>query len=278
MLRRNLLLFLIPWPWICFGHTPISEKDCDYFLESETPQTNVKRFYPNFTDNPCLSGHMKKHMDRWLLPLEHKMKPILDELFAHPSVINSDKSLLKAGFNILFAQKRSKIRVVSHSKLPGYLIKLYTNAEKRFLSSGWKRFTIRCLVAKKIKSIIARHKIQNFVVADKWLYPLPCHKTMKDTQPVILLVKNMDIYNREDAMHVWKNHVSYKVLRELYKILGRGYGSPFLSGNIPFSHKGKFAFIDTEYDKRNINLVHVKKFLPPKMRGYWDYLIQHHRL
>ena len=278
MLRKALVLFLLTGPWLCFGQDPISEKDCDYFLDSETPQVLFKSFYPNFTDNPCLSGSMKKHMAPWLLPLKHKMKPILDKLFANPKVINSEKSLSKAGFKILFSQKRSKIRVIGHSKLPGYLIKLYPNSEQRLLSSGWKRLTIRCVVAKKIKSIIARNKIHHFVVADKWVYPLPYNKHQKDAQPVVLLVKNMNIYNRHDTTRAWQHHASHTVLRELYKILGRGYGSPFLSGNLPYTKKGKFAFIDTEFDKRKISLNHVKKFISPEQRRYWDSLVEQHRL
>jgi hypothetical protein len=278
MLKKVCFFLLISGPWLCFGLGPVSEKDCDYLLDSESPKYVIKRFYPNFSNNPRLNSAMKQHMDPWLLPLDHKTKPILDDLFANPSVINSNKTLRKAGFKILFSQKRSKIRVIGHPKLKGYLIKLFPNSETQLLSSAWKRLTIRCIVAEKIKSIIARQKIRHFVVADKWLYPLPYNRKMKEAQPVVLIVRNMNIYNRQDTKHVWKNHISGIVLRELYKILGRGYGSAFLSGNLPYSRSGKFAFIDTEFDKRKIHLDHVKKFISPHMRHYWDMLVENHRL
>ncbi len=278
MLRRAVVFFLLTGPWVCFGHDLISEKECDFFLDSQKPQQILKTFYPNFTNNPCLSGSMQNAMAPWLLPLCHKMKPVLDRLFANPNVVNSERTLRKAGFKILFSQHRSKIRVIAHPKLPGYLIKLFPNCEKNLVSSAWKRLTIRCIVAQKIKSIIARHHIHHFIVADKWLYPLPPNLKKKESIPVVLLVRNMNIYNREDSKHVWKNHINGCILQELYKILGRGYGSAFLSGNLPYSKRGKFAFIDTEYDKRKIPLQHVKKFVSPKMRHYWDYLVKQHKL
>jgi hypothetical protein len=110
-------------------------------------------------------------------------------------------------------------------------------------------------------------------VADKWLYPLPCSKSPIKRQPVVLLVKDMHIYNRHDTKKVWQNHATKRILKELLQILKRGYGSAFLSGNIPYTKCGKFAFIDTEYDKRKIPLHHVTKFLSPSKRKYWNHLV-----
>ena len=137
---------------------------------------------------------------------------------------------------------------------------------------------MRCIVAQKIKSIIARHNIRHFAVADKWLYPLPPNSSKKDALPVVLLVRNMRIYNREESKHVWKNHINRCILQELYMILGRGYGSAFLSANLPYTRQWKFAFIDTEFDKRKIPLDHVKKYISPELRDYWDSLVKHHDL
>jgi hypothetical protein len=277
MLEKLLVILLVTGSWLCLGEDSIREAACDRYLNTEKQYVGLKSdFYLNFTDNPCLSERMKSRMAPWLLPQVHPMKAALDEIFSQPGVNNSEKTLRKAGFKVLFSQKRSLIRVISHPNLPGYLIKLFPNSEKALLSSGWKRLTIRCIVAKKIKSIIARHHLRHFIVADKWLYPVPCTHQKAGCQPVVLLVKNMNIYSRKETKHVWKKHASRRVVKELYQILGRGYGSPFLSGNLPYTKMGTFAFIDTEYNKRKINLGHARSFLSRPMQRYWNSLVKHH--
>jgi hypothetical protein len=139
---------------------------------------------------------------------------------------------------------------------------------------GWELLTTRCIVAQKIKSIICKHKLQHFTVADKWLYPLPPPKKRHArAEPVILVVKDMRIYNRHYSKRVWATQATHRLLKELYVVLGRGYGSAFLWGNIPYTKNGKFAFIDTEYNKRPIPLTHVKRFLSPTMQVLWDHIV-----
>ena len=154
---------------------------------------NKPFYYPNFTNNPAITPHMQRVMKPYVIPLAHPMKPILDDIFSQGRVTRHEWTLRRAGFKILFLQKRSHIRVVTHPRLKGYLIKLYPDCERavREGCSGWKRFTTRCMVAQKIKKIIAQKKIKNFVVADKWLYPLPIPKKRKaHQQPVVLLVQH----------------------------------------------------------------------------------------
>jgi hypothetical protein len=221
---------------------------------------------------------MKRVMAPYLLPLQSRLKPILDKIFAYKGrVIKNNDSLKRAGFTILFSQKRSRITVVKHPKLPGYLLKIYLDSKKIRKDGmvGWELLTTRCVVAQKIKSIIRKEKMRNYIVADKWLYPLPVpsKKQKGNVEPVVLVVKDMQIYGRGESRRAWQEKATKRHLRELYGILGRGYGSAFLQGNIPYTKAGKFAFIDTEYDKRKIPLDHVKHCLSSKMRLFWDRIV-----
>lgn len=208
--------------------------------------------YPNFSNNPRITEHMQRRMAPYLLPLDSPLKPILDEIFVHEGIIKNVRSLRQAGFSILFLQKRSFIVVAKHPKVQGYLFKIYldTKGVSKDDMVGWELLTTRCIVAQKIKTIIRKNKIRRFTVADKWLYPLPPVKQRGRAEPVILLVKDMRIYNRGDSRRIWRSKVTRKDLKELYAVLGRGYGSAFLHGNVPYTKSGKFAFIDTEYNRR----------------------------
>ena len=183
----------------------------------------------------------------------------------------------QAGFTILYSQKRSFIIVAKHPRVHGYLFKIYLNSRNVHKDSmvGWELLTTRCVVARKIKSIIRKHKIQHFTVANKWLYPVPPPiDGHTRTEPVILLVRNMQILCRETSKIIWRTKVTGEHLNELYAILGRGYGSPFLHKNVPFTRAGKFAFIDTERTHRKVRLPPVKRFLSQEMGEYWDCIVQ----
>lgn len=232
--------------------------------------------YPNFANNPLMTRRMRRQMAPYLLPLKSPLKTLCDEIFSDSHVIDTERSLEEAGFQILFEQKRSLIIVAKHPKVDGYLFKIYLTSKKvrKDKMVGWELLTTRCIVAQKIKSIIKKKKIRNFMVADKWLYPLPPPEMQQHehVEPVILVVKDMKIYNRARSRDVWELNVERKHLRELYTIFKKGYGSAYLHANVPFTESGKFAFIDTEYNKRKINLAHARRFLSDEMQIYWEHL------
>ncbi len=276
---------------ICFSQTPRSLKaSCDanpqisnngdVSQRGSTKNYKKTSFYPNFSNNPAITPDMRLAMEPHLLPLNHRMKPILDSIFTASRATESKNSLKKAGFTIVFAQKKSLIIVAKHPRVPGYLFKIFTDAMNVSKKGkvGWQLYTTRCVVAKKIRKIIKRRKLHRFIVADKWIYPLPVHPKSHytDQEPVILLVKDMRIYSKHRSKHMWKTKTRRATLRQLYAILGRGYGSAFLSNNVPYTKRGKYAFIDTEYDKRKISLWLVNHFLSRKMQHYWDKILRKH--
>lgn len=235
-----------------------------------------KATYRNFTNNPRLTKCMKRFIAPHLLPEDHPAKTAMDEIFAKSGVIRNEKTVQKAGFKIFKSQKKSFIRVLKHPLLEGYLLKVYLDTENNIPrgSPGWKRLTMRCVVAKKIKEIIERHNIKRFIVADKWVYPLPQSKsTPRSAQPLVLLVKDMQIFNTRDSKKAWMKKAGYRTVRELYTIFSRGYGSAFLAGNLPYTHSGKFAFIDTEFGKRHLPMDRLQRHFAPNVRRYWQSLL-----
>ena len=280
---RAITLLFLPFSGFCQA-VPEHRASAHPFLnweealltKKEKKETSIPD-YPNFSDNPRFTEHMRRRIAPYLLPLDSPLKPILDEIFAHPGVIKNTGSLQRAGFRILFLQERSFIVVAKHPKVQGYLFKIYLDSKNIHKDgmAGWELLTTRCVVARKIKTIIHRNKLRHFTVADKWLYPLPLPKRRHvRAESVVLLAKDMQIYNRQASKRVWTTCATYRILKELYTVLGRGYGSAFLSGNIPYTKSGKFAFIDTEYNKRQIPLRKAKFFLSPLMQNCWDHIIQ----
>ena len=250
--------------------------DNQSYIASREWEAQDKSYYPNFTYNPLLSERGRHMMDPYLLPLNHPAKGAMDRIFAKPGVIRNYKTVKAAGFKILHKQKKSFICVLKHPLLKGYLIKTYLDSEKRVPRDmpGWKRLTMRCIVAAKIKSIIAKHNIVSFIVADKWVYPLPTNESWsEDNQPIVLLVRDMKIYDPHASAKAWRKQANHQTIRELYEIFKRGYGSAFLVGNLPYTHSGRFAFIDTEFGKRKLPMIRLSRYFTPKLRRYWFSLL-----
>lgn len=275
MVLRFVFSILLCTSLFCFGKDSKEDRELDVFLNNAVQNQSERNLpnYPNFSQNPCFSQTMRRLMAPYLLPLDHPIKSVLDEIFSRSRVISNEDTLHKAGFRLLFSQKRSFIRVVSHPRLPGYLLKIYLDSEQRIMEgpAGWKRLAGRCVVAKAIKEIIKKNHVRSFVVADKWLYPLPAPKVWDSSkQPVVLVVKNMNICNKNQSANAWKNRVSLSTVEELNTIFNHGYGSALLPVNLPYTKNHKFAFIDTEFKTRKLPVEHVERYLSSKMWRYWN--------
>ena len=218
---------------------------------------------------------MKRLMAPYLLPMNHRARGAMDVIFSRPGIIRNEASVKRSGFKIIHKQPKSHICVLKHPLLKGYLIKAYLDCENQIPRgmSGWKRLTTRCIIAEKIRSIIDKHGFTSFIVADKWLYPLPMEPSSKG-QSVVLLVKDMEIFKPSDSAKAWKKYASRRTIRELFEVFRRGYGSAFLVGNLPYTRYGRFAFIDTEFGKRRLPMIRLTKYFSPKMRAYWNALLK----
>lgn len=255
-------------------------------VSSGTEQTDSYIEFPSihdsFASNPDLTFDMRALIKPFLLPESHSMKKPLDVIFHTSRATKNKIALCKAGFNILFQQKRSFICVVRHPDLPGYLLKLYTDNDLRqkHEKPGWQWLVRRCEGARKIKGVIHHNKIQNFQVPRKWLYPLPQEPSpsisdLSARNPVVLLVEDMHLTSKKENLLAWKKHITKKHLDELYTIISRGRGSSYRPDNIHYSKNGKFSFIDTEYPNRGPDFNSIRKYLSKNMCDYWDKLVKH---
>lgn len=246
------------------------------FIFSSLSAFEKQAAYPHFWDNPLLDSKMKDRMEPYLMPLTHPLKPILDTIFSQGRVIQDENSLTAAGFIIKHRMPNTHILVVKHPAIEGYLFKIYPDSELHLKDGkpGWYWLCNRCEGAERIRKLIKKKKIQFFTVPDKWIYPLP--PTANAKQPIVLIVTDMQLVSSEENKWAWKNVATKKHLDELYYILSHGSGSYFLTGNIPYTKSGKFAFIDTEYPKRIVKMKNVIKFhfLSPEMEEYWKKLIE----
>ncbi len=206
-----------------------------------------------------------------LVDKSSKKKKRLDRIFAdHPNAFDSPESIREAGFKILHRQKKSKIVVLKHPKIKGYVIKGYLKCDidPTWTTSTWERLRDRCIGADNIRRLIKQEKIEYFVVPKKYLYVVP---SMQET--VILLATDMRLVSNYDCHHAWKDRVTKKHLRELYLILGNGFSSCYLQENIPYTKDDTFACIDTEYPQRTLDLTLATRYFSEKMQEYWLQLI-----
>ncbi len=232
--------------------------------------------YPHFDDNPYLDDETRRSAAPYLLPLDHPIKPAVDEIFLRSRVVDDERTLKDAGFEIIAAMPGSFVIVARHPAIPGYVFKLYLDSESRCKDGIPNHLWLirRCIGAAFIRNFIERKKIRYFTVPDKWLYILPWqHPSFGPSRsPLILIATDMQLVSEEATRMAWKTHVSRRHLKELYMILKRGHGSKRIVENIPYTKQDMFAFTDTEYPIRKIRLSKVKPFFSDEMQDYWERL------
>lgn len=242
-------------------------------FDFESPEK--KGFYPNFDDNPYINDLKRNAMRKYLIPLNHPLKPVLDEIFSTRVTLNKEV-FYNSGFLKITAPSASHIQVARHPKAPGYVFKLYVDDQKNIKQGieGWIWLTTRCKGSELIRKQLRKNNIRFLTCPKKWLYPLPAKTfTREDQQLVVLVTKDMALTNKEKCENAWKN-ITKEQAGELFSILSKGYGSCSLVWNVPYTKSGKFAFIDTEHAVRSMDLRRVKPYLPRDLTGYWDELLK----
>jgi hypothetical protein len=258
------------------------EEAWDQIFESHFSQTCDDEggyfFYPHFSDNPLMDEKIRQLIKPYLLPLNHEMKPILDEIFSQSRAIENDKAFANAGFKTI----SNYMRVARHPLLSGYLLKVFLDDERRLKQEkrpGWLRLVDRCEGALFVRKLIKKEKIKHFVVPDKLIYPLPVEPAPKffenrEQQLAVLLVTDMELVPHEQCREAWKNKITPQHLDELYLIISHGYASTYLAANVAYTKKGTFACIDTEFPQRKLHFEKVRHYLSNEMCEYWDALVR----
>lgn len=242
---------------------------------------NLQADYNDFETNPYITADARVKIKPYLLPENHPAKETLDQIFKKSRASLNDKALENAGFHIKYKQPRSFVRVVSHPDLPGYLLKIVTDAElqEKHHKPAWHWFVNRCVGVEKIHKAIKKHHVKLFVAPNKWIYPLPLQpypavkKSDYKRKTVVLLVDDMHLVRKEDNKAAWKHKITKAHLKELYAIIKDVGGHSYRAENIPLTNKGKFAFIDTEYPSSPPKFKDIRSYLSGRNQVYWDSLV-----
>lgn len=204
-------------------------------------------------------------VDSYLLEKDDPLHKTLKTLFSSEDVLDSKKSLEKAGFRVLVIRTPSFV-VAKHPKLPGYVIKVHLQSSSRSLEQRWNNFICRCKGAEAIQNIIDIEGLKYFTVPKKKIYESPMGEP-------ILLATHINILSYRDSEYAWKYVAKKKHVEELYCLLHYGYGSSKLPENIPYTKEGKFALIDTERPARTTVCTNGKRHLSKSMRQYFNSLV-----
>lgn len=228
--------------------------------------------------NPYIPKEARNQAAPYLLPENHPIASNLDYIFSRTRASENNQTLLDAGFTILFNQPRSRVRVVAHDLLPGYLLKIVTDSEKhlKFGIQHWEWFVGRCQQQRTIARVIKKYGIKHFVVANKWLYALPANPPSRFNdrrKDLILVAERMDITSEAETLHAWKTQITPEHLDELFIIMNIAKGTTYRPDNIPVMRNGQFAIVDTEFKKNKAsNFNTIRSYLSDEMAAYWDTL------
>ncbi len=249
------------------------DQDLDIFLRAKKNN--------NLEDNPYIPHSAKKKMRPFLISPHHPMKAVLDSLFLSKRVTLNRQTFEEAGFSIIAEGPRSHILVAKNPLLSNYLVKAHLDSERRKKrgKESWHWLVMRCEGAEKVRRVIQKYRFKHFVVADKWIYPLPAEpsppKSPKYTRHLaVLLVTDMDLAPETLNYQAWRTVITKEHLDELYLIISRAKGSSYRPDNIAYTNRNQFAFIDTEYPSHKPDFENIRKFLSSDMQHYWDHLVK----
>lgn len=233
-----------------------------------------------FLEGGGLSEDIKHLLSPYLLPENHPVKPLLDALFGSARATFSLESLEKAGFPKSSPRKFSKLIVTKHPAIPGYVFKIYLDAQRYHKDQPeYISWILRIQGAELVRSEIVQAGIEAFFkVPKKWIYILPKHPKPKDSyypKFTILVEEDMQILPKKENEELWgSSYVTEGLLNQLYLLLKKvGLYDCAKPDNIPFSRDGKISFIDTEtFGKSSVSYEDLCNFLSKPNKIYWENL------
>lgn len=230
--------------------------------------------------SPLLHASIQE-VEPYLLPLEHPIRPLLQILFSEKRATLNLKTLKKAGFQKAKPRKFTNLIVTKHPAIPGYIFKLYLDAQRHHKETPEYAYWIaRVQGANLVRQYIYDHFLEDrFKVPAKWIYELPasCREEGYAVKNFILVEEDMALLSDEQNKELWKsNFVTFSLLQELYGILHTvGLYDAAKPDNIPFSTDGKIAFIDTQtFGKKNVRYEKLTPFLSKENQEFWKIMTQ----
>lgn len=224
--------------------------------------------------------HEQQKLAPYLLPLDHSIKPILDAIFTQTRVTLNLDTLFEAGFAKTKPRKFTKLLVTKHPAVPGYIFKIYLDAQRYYKNIPEHHFWLmRVRGAHLVRNLIQANGWEGqFKVPQKWLYALPKNHLPPqgyETKYYILVEEDMDLLSdSENKAHWASNAVTHDLLNQVHVLLKTiGLSDCPKPDNIPFSKDGRIAFIDTQtYGESSIAYKRLAPFLSKSNQDYWKTL------
>lgn len=230
-----------------------------------------------------LTGHLlfSSELDCHLLSLKHPVYDKLQELFNDSSRIENLGYWLERGFiveNYNESFREWSILVLSHPKIPDYVLKKYFNISdpKIELQNYRARIEGASLIAKYIRLMHCEH----LAVPQKWLYCFPSLEG--GVEQYVLICEKFDLIpggywggpNKE--LYASMNR---PVMQELVQALYDLCGCDAWPQNLPFMENGCIAFIDTEHVGASYGdffrlLPFINPLLTDEAKKLWEDLCQ----
>jgi len=215
----------------------------------------------------------------YLLHDEHPVKPLLDALFSSSRIILNLDTLKEAGFTFSKPRKFTNLIVAKHPQIPGYIFKLYLDAQRFHKHKPEEHFwKLRINGAALIQHEIETHHLQAYLkVPRKWMYKLPKFPSPPEgymDKQYILVEEDMDILSEKDNEKFWNSSlVSLEHLQAVFYVITRvGLSDCTKPDNIPFSKDGRIAFIDTQTHGRRVITKRMLPWLSPENQIFWKSL------
>ena len=213
----------------------------------------------------------------YLISETHPIKTQLDAFFHRERFTFCEKSLKEAGFTHYRPRDFTRLIVAKHPRFPGYVFKMYLDVQQYYKSKPeWKQWVLRVRGAKLIGREIEKQGWQHlFKVPQKWIYRLPpVPKPEKGYLPkyYILVEEDMDLLSDANNKAVWKSDkITPELLTKLHHLIDElGLLDCAKIDNVPFSHDGRIAFIDTQtFHAHSIAWESLNDYLNSKNRKCW---------
>lgn len=227
---------------------------------------------------PTLSEESWKAIEPHILPEKHPVKRKLDRIFKESHTSLTSASLAAAGFTKATPRRVSECVVSTHPKMKGFYFKLYLDSCAEETDSLLIK---RVLGAHRLRNTIERLKYGSlFAVPKKWLYVLPSNSSQLQGNAhknLLVIAEDMDIRNDVKNHTLWKDDrvMTRERLKALYTLMKQeGLSDSIYFFNVPFTKKGKMAFIDTEYTQDfSTQFATVLHYLGPKGQAIWKELM-----
>lgn len=219
--------------------------------------------------------------ETFLLPEHHPIKPQLDQLFSSSRVILNLNTLEEAGFVFSKPRKFTNLIIGTHPAFPGYIFKLYLDAQRHHKNRLEHYFWIlRLQGAHLVGQEIETNNLHSFLkVPQKWIYKLPKKPLPRKgyvTKHTILVEEDMMLLSKEDNEKLWASDaVTVQHLEAVYHVLKKvGLSDCAKPDNIPFSIDGRIAFIDTQTHGGHVSYEHLNDWLSSENQVYWRQLYE----